>query len=123
MQNKRATGTCYENIAADYLTDNGVEITDRNFRCRCGEIDLVGRERENDGQTVLVFFEVKFRMDNGCGYASQAVTPSKCRKICRVSDYYRLVHGVMDNVQVRYDIIAFDGENLSWIKNAFDYCR
>lgn len=43
-------------LAADFLTRRGVKILERNFRCRQGEIDLIGM----DGQ-YSVFVEVKYR--------------------------------------------------------------
>ena len=49
-ENKRETGTRKEELAADFLTRRGVKILERNFRCRQGEIDLIGM----DGQ-YLVF--------------------------------------------------------------------
>lgn len=55
-ENKRETGTRKEEAGGDFLTRRGVKILERNFRCRQGEIDLIGM----DGQ-YLVFVEVKYR--------------------------------------------------------------
>ncbi len=52
--NKREIGAAYEEAAAVFLEKKGVRILERNFRCRQGEIDLIGRDGE-----YLVFFEVK----------------------------------------------------------------
>ena len=43
-ENKRETGTRKEELAADFLTRRGVKILERNFRCRQGEIDLIGMD-------------------------------------------------------------------------------
>ena len=48
-ENKRETGTRKEELAADFLTRRGVKILERNFRCRQGEIDLIGM----DGQYLV----------------------------------------------------------------------
>ena len=32
-----------------------------------------------------------------------------------------LSHHVKPDTQVRYDVIAIDGDNIDWIENAFDY--
>lgn len=40
-QNRRKTGTVYEEIAASYLTAMGYRILAHSFRCRMGEIDLI----------------------------------------------------------------------------------
>ncbi|HSD70799.1 MAG TPA: YraN family protein, partial [Woeseiaceae bacterium] len=45
-----------EQLALDHLLRNGLDLLERNFRCRHGEIDLVML----DGETV-VFVEVRFR--------------------------------------------------------------
>ena len=49
--NKREIGAAYEEAAAVFLEKKGVRILERNFRCRQGEIDLIGRDGE-----YLVFF-------------------------------------------------------------------
>ena len=45
-----------ERIAVTYLTDAGLRVLDRNWRCREGELDIVAREGD-----ALVFCEVKTR--------------------------------------------------------------
>ena len=66
-ENKRETGTRKEELAADFLTRRGVKILERNFRCRQGEIDLIGM----DGQ-YLVFVEVKYRKTARNGMPAEA---------------------------------------------------
>ena len=48
------------------------------------------------------------------GYAKQ-------KRICRVADYYRVVHHCMEDTPIRFDVVAVDGETINWVKNAFDY--
>ena len=43
------------------------------------------------------------------------------KKICKVSDYYRLIHKIDENTEMRFDVIAVDNGNIEWIKNAFEY--
>ena len=71
-ENKRETGTRKEELAADFLTRRGVKILERNFRCRQGEIDLIGM----DGQ-YLVFVEVKYRKTARNGMPAEAVGHSQ----------------------------------------------
>ena len=52
--NKRTEGQKYEDAAAAFLEKHGVRILDRNFRCRFGEIDIIGIQND-----VLIFIEVK----------------------------------------------------------------
>lgn len=55
-ENKRAVGTLYEKQACEYLKSKGYKILICNYRCKCGEIDIIAK----DG-AYLVFCEVKYR--------------------------------------------------------------
>ena len=115
--NKRRTGTEREKLAAEYLAKRGMRIVETNFRCRQGEIDLIGYH-----QGYLVFVEVKYRhnMEKGC--ALEAVDIRKQRRICRVADYYRYIHRVKADTGVRYDVVGIQGEEILWVQNAFPHC-
>ena len=115
--NRRSTGTQYENLAADFLERGGMQILERNFRSRNGEIDLIAR----DGGTI-VFVEVKYRKNKSAGLPEDAVTPRKRRTICRVADYYRMRKGMPEDVPIRFDVIAVEGTALRHYRNAFPYC-
>ncbi len=114
--NKRRTGAEWERKAAEYLTERGMRIVDTNFRCRQGEIDLIGYH-----QGCLVFVEVKYRSSAAKGYAVEAVDSRKQYRICRVSDYYRYIRKVDVKTFVRYDVVAIQGDKINWIQNAFFY--
>ena len=114
--NKRRLGADREMVAAAYLRQQGMVILEQNFRCRQGEIDIVCR----DG-IYLVFVEVKYRKNEEKGAPQEAVGIVKQKKICRVADYYRLVHSVGNDMDVRYDVVAIQGERITWIKNAFPH--
>lgn len=115
-KNKRQLGADKEQLAAEYLTARGMNILERNFRNRQGEIDIIGRH----GQ-YLVFVEVKFRSGTDMGMAVEAVDVRKQRQICKVADYYRMIHHLGDNTAVRYDVLAIQGEDIQWIQNAFPH--
>ncbi len=114
--NKRRTGTDYERQAAEYLAQKGMRILESNFRCRQGEIDLIGWH-----QGYLVFVEVKFRSTWAKGYALEAVDYRKQCRICRVADYYRFTHGLGDETSVRYDVIGIQDREVTWVQNAFTH--
>ena len=114
--NKRRLGADREMSAATYLRRQGLVILEQNFRCRQGEIDIVCR----DG-SYLVFVEVKYRRNEEKGSPQEAVGIVKQKKICRVADYYRLAHSVGNDMDVRYDVVAIQGERITWIKNAFPH--
>lgn len=109
-------GTEYERVAIEYLERRGVHILENNFRCRIGEIDLIAK----DGK-YLVFVEVKFRNSNEYGYPSEAINYHKIKKICKVSDYYRMINHIGDDIYIRYDVISIKGNEIEWIRNAFEY--
>ncbi len=114
--NKRAVGSEKETKAAEYLKARGVKILESNYSCRAGEVDLIG---EDHG--CLVFFEVKWRRSGYSGDPSEAVDRRKQQKICRVCDNYRMFHTEVYKMQVRFDVLAMEEEEVNWIKNAFDY--
>ena len=65
--NKNSGGEA-EKQAAHWLTQQGLEVVARNFRCRQGEIDLIMQ----DGNT-LVFTEVRWRSYRSHGGALASV--------------------------------------------------
>ena len=114
--NTRKQGAQKEEQVCAYLLSRGVRIKEQNFRCRQGEIDLIGYDGE-----YLVFFEVKYRSSKSKGSAAEAVGYAKQKRICRVADYYRVLHHCMENTPIRFDVVAIDGDKVTWRKNAFYY--
>ena len=114
--NKRNVGTKYEDMAAAYLSENGVKIIARNFRSRQGEIDIVGHDGE-----YYIFFEVKYRKDGAAGDPAEAVNIHKQYKISRVADYFRVYRKLKDSDSIRFDVISVLGDDIKWYKNAFLY--
>ena len=89
MQNDRKIGTIYEDMACNQLKQQGVQILQRNFCIRQGEIDIVGSK---DG--VLLFIEVKYRKNVSKGFPQEAVGRDKQRQICRVAMFYYSFHNI-----------------------------
>ena len=114
--NKRAVGTAYEKQAGAYLTDQGYQILEYNFRCRLGEIDIVAR----DG-AYLVFVEVKYRRSAESGNPLEAVNHKKQRMISRTASYYCLTHGYGETMPCRFDVVAVLGDEIQVVQNAFEY--
>lgn len=115
-KNTRQTGAEKEAQAAKFLTEKGFHIKEQNFRCRQGEIDIIGMDGE-----YLVFVEVKFRSGREFENPLAAVGISKQRKICRVADYYRFQKQFPPDTPVRYDVVGILGEEIVWMKNAFPH--
>lgn len=114
--NKRVVGTAYEKQAGEYLMQQGYEIVAYNFRCRYGEIDIIARDGE-----YLVFVEVKYRRNTESGSPLEAVNAKKQHIISRVASYYCLTHGYGESTPCRFDVVAILGDEISLIRNAFDY--
>lgn len=114
--NKRAVGTAYEKQAGEYLMQQGYEIVAYNFRCRYGEIDMIARDGE-----YLVFVEVKYRKNAESGSPLEAVNAKKQYIISRVASYYCLTHGYGESTPCRFDVVAILGDEISLVRNAFDY--
>lgn len=112
--NKRAVGAAYEDKAAIFLEKNGLKILERNFRSRQGEIDVIAQDGE-----CLVFVEVKYRTTQRHGAPIEAVTYAKQKNICKVADFYRMLHGIGEFSPIRYDVIGICEEEIKWYQNAF----
>lgn len=113
-ENNRQKGSRYEECAAAYLTDQGMTVLERNYRCRLGEIDIIAR----DG-SYLCFVEVKYRRGKCTGYPVEAVGAAKQRKIFQVAGVYLKQHHIPMNTPCRFDVVAVMGKDISHIQNAF----
>ena len=114
--NTRSIGTKKEDAAARYIQENGGRVTDRNFRSRMGEIDIVARD-----EGAVCFIEVKYRKTGAKGHPAEAVDSRKQYTICRTADYYRMVRHLPEDIPYRFDVISIMGDEITWYKNAFMY--
>lgn len=79
---KQRRGARGEDWAEQVLSEAGMFVIDRNWRCREGEIDLIAID-EVDGESTLVFCEVKYRTGTGFGTPLEAITADKVRRLRR----------------------------------------
>ena len=98
MRTKDALGRAGEELAARYLVAHGMQILDRNWRCRFGEIDLVAR----DGDTVVIC-EVKTR--STCDYDGPlaAITARRLRRMQYLAQLW------LDAHQMTHSWVRLDG--------------
>lgn len=89
-----------ERIAAAYLTDVGLRLLDRNWRCREGELDIVAREG-----AAIVFCEVKTRRGVGYGHPVEAVTPVKQRRLRLLAQRWLAAHEEHAR-DLRFDVVG-----------------
>ncbi|MCM2289848.1 MAG: YraN family protein [Sulfuritalea sp.] len=114
MNTRQAKGAAAEQLAADYLQGQGLQLIERNFRVRGGEIDLVCR----DGRTT-VFVEVRLRSGSGFGGAAASITAAKQARLILAARHWLLRHG---ETPCRFDCILLDGlesKNIEWLRDAF----
>lgn len=112
--NKRKTGSHYEQLAGAYLESKGYRIIQYNYRCRPGEIDIIAR----DG-AYLVFCEVKYRKDERKGHPAEAVDSRKQAVLTRCAMCY-VTAKRLTGIPCRFDVIGILGEEITHIKNAFE---
>ncbi|MGN1206534.1 MAG: YraN family protein [Eubacterium sp.] len=115
--NTRQLGSKKEQLAADYLQENGYNIVCCNYRCRQAEIDIIAQKEE-----YLIFVEVKYRKDKQCGGSLYAVSREKQKKICYAAKHYIYERRIPLDQAMRFDVIAIDGNEIMHIKNAFETC-
>ncbi|MFB7372956.1 YraN family protein [Streptomyces sp. NPDC056222] len=84
-----ALGRYGEELAARRLTEAGMSVLARNWRCgRTGEIDIVAR----DGDTIVIC-EVKTRRAGAFEHPMAAVTPIKADRLKRLAACWLDRHG------------------------------
>jgi len=115
---RKTLGARGEEIAVAYLKKQKYRIIETNFRCRCGEVDIIAR----DGKT-LVFVEVKTRRTASYGLPQLAVTPFKQRQISKAALTYLSKNRLMEE-NARFDVVSIflldTSPAVDHIKNAFD---
>ena len=93
-------GALGERIAVAFLTDAGLRVLDRNWRCRAGELDIVAREGD-----AIVFCEVKTRRGTGYGHPVEAVTPVKQRRLRVLAQRWLAAHDE-HAPDLRFDVVG-----------------
>ncbi|MCJ0904827.1 YraN family protein [Rhodococcus sp. ARC_M6] len=100
MAGNIALGARGEDLATEFLIDAGLDIVERNWRCRYGELDVIATEDDR-----IVFIEVKTRSGLGYGSPAEAVTFAKRRRI-RVLALQWLGDSGRSWSKVRFDVVA-----------------
>jgi putative endonuclease len=109
-------GAFGENYAAQFLSNQGFEIIERNYRHKHLEIDIIAL---NTNQIVAI--EVKTRQTAEIGEPWRAVTKAKQKLVIKAFNYY-----LQDNeieTEARFDVISIVHNgfrtDLEHIKDAF----
>jgi putative endonuclease len=116
---KQLIGQRAENIAAAFLRAQGLEILERNYLRRLGELDIVAREGD-----VLVIAEVRTRATNRYGGAAASVDSRKQQRLIRVTSQLLQQRKDLSRLRVRFDVLAVldmgrEMPRVDWIRHAF----
>nr|WP_312478772.1 YraN family protein [Stutzerimonas nitrititolerans] len=118
-KDSRDSGRTAEEFAEGYLQRQGLRLLQRNWTCRCGELDLVML----DGDTV-VFVEVRYRRYRAWGGALESVDLRKRQKLIKAAQLFLQQESRLAEHPCRFDVIAIGQtgkeQEPNWIRNAFD---
>jgi putative endonuclease len=116
----KTRGDAAEDAALAHLQRAGLRLLERNYRVgagpsrRAGEVDLILA----DGDGTLVFVEVRARAGASHGGAAASVTARKQQRLIYAAQHYLLRHA--SPPPCRFDVVALDGDTLTWLQGAFD---
>lgn len=108
MQKSINIGAQGENLARNWLQNQGFEILEHNYRLRNLEVDIIARR----GQFVH-FIEVKTRSSTNFGEPEDFVDSSKLERMKIVAVQYLEERPQLQKLWPQYDIIAITWKNNS----------
>jgi len=105
-----------EQLAVDFLLQEGYAIVERNYRFQKAEVDIIAKKEDT-----LAIIEVKTRSTIDFGNPQDFVKPKQIQRLVKAVDEYVTVNNL--DVEVRFDIIAItkqgNGFNIEHLENAF----
>jgi len=107
-QSNIKTGAFGEQAVAQLLISNNLEIIDRNWRVREGEIDIVARNPSG----TLSFIEVKTRRSVAFGHPFEAINKEKAYRMQRLALAWLATHGCFGcdyQIDAAAVLVAVDG--------------
>jgi putative endonuclease len=112
-----ALGRAGEDLACRLLAEKGIEILQRNFRIRGGEVDIIGRDKD-----ALCFVEVKSWGRAMWPELGLAIGPRKRERIRKTARCW-LDRNRTQWRQLRFDLMLIDPEtgDHEWLPGALDY--
>ena len=100
------------------MLTQGLKLVQRNYRTPGrggGEIDLVMLDQDG----TLVFVEVRARARSDHGGAAASIGHVKRRRAIFAAQHFLLRYGNR-LPPCRFDVVALDGDQIEWLKAAFD---
>jgi putative endonuclease len=99
---RKDIGILGEQLAGDFLKEQGYRILGTNYRCPEGEIDIVARHKD-----YLVFVEVRTKRSLQFGSPEESITSAKKGKLRAVAAHYRQAHHDLPQ-SWRIDVVALE---------------
>lgn len=110
-------GQIAEELVAQYLQKNNFTVIERNYQCKMGEIDLIGKQKN-----LIVFVEVKMRTIHYFD-ATELVPFHKQAKIIKTARHY-ISSTSNPDTSFRFDVALVDGSTvphtITYIPDAFN---
>ena len=117
---RQTIGSRAEDAAAAFLEAQGAHVVLRNYRCRCGELDIVARVGPED----LAIVEVRTRSTEAYGGSAASIDAAKRQRLIRAASLLLQQRSDLARLRVRFDAIVVsdpfgDAPQIEWIKHAF----
>jgi putative endonuclease len=103
---KKKLGKTGEILALSFLKNLGYTILERNYRTKCGEIDIIARDKNE-----IAFIEVKTRSSDIFGLPQEAVNRKKISKIEKTSIIYLEKNKISTSTPIRYEVLSIIKNN------------
>ena len=117
-------GNCAEDLARQWLENQGLKYVESNYSAKTGEIDLIMQQ-----SSILVFIEVRYRersnQHSSFGGAVASVDLRKQRKLIQTAQRY-LQQRRLGGLNARIDVLDISGSLsepvFDWVRNAISDC-
>ena len=115
---KQSTGKSGEEMARNYLEEQGYHILGHNLTSPYGEIDVVALKDKN-----LHFVEIRTRLNDEFGSALESITKQKVLKIRKTASYLKIQNPSWNQYAPYFSVIAIDQKDgvnhLEFLPDAF----
>lgn len=107
-----------EKQAAEYLSSQGFQIKELNWKTRYCEIDIIAEKKIptrflRRSEKVIYFVETKYRRTDAQGYGVDYVTPRKLEQMRFAAEMWVQQHGWEGDYQL--GVVSIDGEQITFI--------
>lgn len=116
-----AIGQKAEDLALLFLKNQGMQLIERNYRCKVGELDLVMQHKKE-----LVFVEVRYRKHTGFGSGAETIDYRKQQKIIKSAEHFLQSRSRYAALPCRIDVVSIttphkpnnQQPDIDWLPNA-----